>query len=592
MRGRRCACYILLATIPALLIAAAYLAPRLEIGAISSVDTITVVEGSSLANPTAAKAGAGAATSFVIDGKPHKEWLDEQIAKLAHRLESQIDKKVTNILEELKVGPKLPKSSEAEDIPFPPVEDHTELEKLAAEKVEKALGKIEKKLNLNLDIEKRIAGRLEGKMSDKFDKDLDSKFATTAEQWGLRVITPALAKLLAESGSDKAETPSNQVERVAQAEQPATATPTQRLSIAAQAKKSPAQIDAGPVTQEQIIRQPATECKASEVEAAPKDYCGRKSSGRGSNCLTAHEEEYLKKNWASLQKGMQALRAPGCFPHGVSVATLGYFRTGSTLLYNVARLWAALAAGKSLVSGYGCKSPGAMGIGVEGSDQEHCSLVCKDHEWRAGLAKEATVVLMSRRDPWESVCSRRLMDLWCRLRQKGRKKQASQEEKAEYKEECLRNHTMEALESQYQCKDLMLMQANIYLGRRQQGKAIAYDVLLSDYQTSAAAQVRNIGKAMGVCQEATEDPALVELIVAMGTYLHDSPAQDMGITQMHDVHTDTQRQEKCSKLREWMRQDDECREWMDSDASAESNAVLRQLEAEALQNPQKKNKKS
>merc|ERR1711860_219710 len=127
----------------------------------------------------------------------------------------------------------------------------------------------------------------------------------------------------------------------------------------------------------------------------------------------------------------------------------------------------------------------------------------------------------------------------------------------------------------------MLMQANIYLGRRQQGKSIAYDVLLSDYQTSAAVQVREIGKAMGICQEAYEDPALVEFVVSIGTFLHDKPSQDMGITQMHDVHTEKEREAKCSKLRAFMREDDVCREWMDGDASADSNAILRDMEAEA-----------
>merc|ERR1711920_857968 len=82
----------------------------------------------------------------------------------------------------------------------------------------------------------------------------------------------------------------------------------------------------------------------------------------------------------------------------------------------------------------------------------------------------------------------------------------------------------------------------------------------------------------GICREAYEDPALIQFVVSTGTLLHDRPGQDMGITQMHDVHTDKQRQSKCSKLREYMRQDEQCREWMDGDASAESNAILRQME--------------
>merc|ERR1712150_153087 len=196
-------------------------------------------------------------------------------------------------------------------------------------------------------------------------------------------------------------------------------------------------------------------------------------NGKGSSCFITFEQDYLRKHLAELQKGLKAIRAPGCYPHGTTVATMGYFRTGSTLLYNYARLWAALATGKSLVSGFGCKSPEVMGIGVEGKKQERCSVVCKDHAFKEGVAKQATVVLSSRRDPWESVCSRKLQDLWCRYRpQPGQKKQASKQEKDEYQKECLRNKTMQALESQYQCQDLMIQQAGIYLARRQQGKEV------------------------------------------------------------------------------------------------------------------------
>eukprot|EP00972_Heterocapsa_arctica_P104516 15401973-Heterocapsa_arctica.AAC.1 len=61
---------------------------------------------------------------------------------------------------------------------------------------------------------------------------------------------------------------------------------------------------------------------------------------------------------------------------------------------------------------------------------------------------------------------------------------------------------------------------------------------------------------MGICDEATQNPALQELLVGMGTELHSHSEHDMSITQMHGVHTDKQRAMKCSSLREWMRSDE------------------------------------
>merc|ERR1712190_24150 len=195
---------------------------------------------------------------------------------------------------------------------------------------------------------------------------------------------------------------------------------------------------------------------------------------------------------------------------------------------------------------------------------------------------------MSRRDPYESVCSRKLMGLWCRLRQEGRKQQASAQEKDAYAKKCREEYDVQALEAQNQCKDLMRMQANIYHQRRYKGGQVNYDVLMSDYQTTPEIQVREIARGMGICREAYEDRALVKFVVAMGTELHDHPDRDMGITQMHDMHTADQREKSCGKkLREMMRADPMCREWMDNNAAAESNAILRDLDENL---PEKKKK--
>merc|ERR1712039_115512 len=96
---------------------------------------------------------------------------------------------------------------------------------------------------------------------------------------------------------------------------------------------------------------------------------------------------------------------------------------------------------------------------------------------------------------------------------------------------------------------------------------------------------------MGICQEAYKDPAVVEFVVATSKSLHGGVGAEQGITQMHGVHSDTERQASCSHLQEWMRGDEECREWIDGDASAESNAMLRHMTAAANEKEQKAKEK-
>jgi hypothetical protein len=42
------------------------------------------------------------------------------------------------------------------------------------------------------------------------------------------------------------------------------------------------------------------------------------------------------------------------------------------------------------------------------------SVVCKLHELKDYVTADADVFLMSHRDPWHSLCSRKMEDMWCR----------------------------------------------------------------------------------------------------------------------------------------------------------------------------------
>lgn len=289
------------------------------------------------------------------------------------------------------------------------------------------------------------------------------------------------------------------------------------------------------------------------------------------------EVKYMTAHEAELSEALQTLRSSSCFPYGTSIAAMGYYRTGSTLLYNTVRLWAAMGAGESLMAGWMCKDPKKLAVGLPGAPQERCTSVCKDHTWHTGNPEHTTTILMSRRDPFYSVCSRKMMDMWCKMPPvKGRK--VSQSEADDYNKRCRAGGEPERNETIAQCHDLMKMQASIYYERVALGKTIAYDVLLEDYEQDPTKEVQAIARGMGICDEAANNAELVRFVVEMGRQLRNNPGADMGITQMHTVHSEEDRSKRCSQLEAWMQSDPECREWMENKAEVTANAELRKME--------------
>jgi len=275
-----------------------------------------------------------------------------------------------------------------------------------------------------------------------------------------------------------------------------------------------------------------------------------------------------------VNEGINFLRAPGCFPHGINVAVMGYFRTGSTLLFNVARLWAALASERGMQSGFNCMERKSISP-TKDLAKSKCTIVCKDHQFKGGVAETTDLVLMSHRDPFESVCSRKIMDQFCKDAPKDKKSMGVEE----YHKQCKQSDALMKKEAVVQCHMLMEMQRDIYTARGSSGKEIALDVLLTDYYAKPEATVVSIGRAMGICEAALQNSPLVGVLLAMMKYLHDKPDRDMGITRMHDTHSAKKVEANCAGLLEWMRADPKCVEWMDGNASAASNSILRDWEA-------------
>jgi len=315
-------------------------------------------------------------------------------------------------------------------------------------------------------------------------------------------------------------------------------------------------------------------CTEKEISKVPVDFC---RSSFDKPCLTGFEMKYM--HWHGnngLNEGLNILRAPGCFPHGTTVGAMGYYRTGSTLLFNVARLWAAAGAGVGgMVSGFNCFGRQTVNPTPTSRKESKCTIVCKDHEWRPGVADNANTILMSHRDPWESVCSRKMMDMWCKDPPKELARKYQGAAAAEYKGKCLASDPMQRTEAVTQCAALMQMQASIYAKREGAGKRVDFDVSLTDFFADPETQIAGIGRAIGICEAALTNRPLIAFLKAMTVYLHDKPDKDMGITRMHDTHSTKKRDKQCSELMGWMRSDMGCSKWIDGNASAATNSVLR-----------------
>lgn len=309
------------------------------------------------------------------------------------------------------------------------------------------------------------------------------------------------------------------------------------------------------------------------VEADSGVACGPDTS-----CFTDEEQEYMQTHASDLKAGLETIQAEGCFPTGISIACLGYYRTGSTLLYNTVRAWAALAgtSATKLIAQWQCKPEDVVAV-----NETETSLVCKDHELNDDVAANATILLMSHRDVSESVCSRKMEDQWCRSPQNTNDgldaNWTANRSTAEYEQqrtECFANPVYEQKEAVDQCHRLMKMQADVYRKRQTANRTVAYDVLLSDYVLDPPDQIREVGKAMGICDAALLDPGLLDFVRFVGETLHDEPGKDTTTTLMHTVHTDEERAELCGNIDAYLLSDSHCYNWMVHSASPEENACL------------------
>lgn len=270
-----------------------------------------------------------------------------------------------------------------------------------------------------------------------------------------------------------------------------------------------------------------------------------------SGCLTAAEAEYLKYNETRLKKGLAALRRPGCVPRGRLVVAAGFFRTGSTLLFNVARLWLGLADPSLLAVGYDCGNGQNMMRGVLDRGPANRTVLCKEHKPEESVLRRMDVLLMSRRSTRETLCSRVVV---------------SQEDPSDSK--IVRHRERESL-----CRELMKQQAMIYEKTRRLGKWASYDMLLSDFQADSDRETRAVTKALGICKEARNDKELLRFTRWLSEYLpNQRPSKDLRTTQMHPPLSAQDKTDRCGNVKKLIDSELACRAWALADSSVYANA--------------------
>lgn len=281
------------------------------------------------------------------------------------------------------------------------------------------------------------------------------------------------------------------------------------------------------------------ELKETQQEAALEDSTGNWCK---LDCLTKFEKKYLEENKdnENLQKALEVLRKPGCVAKGQKIITGGIFRSGSTLLYNQARLWMSLAFPGDASAGY---APSHDQFEAPAS-----AVVLKLHmidEWHANHSDK---LLMSHRSVGETILSR----MGSKMSNPTEKELAEKVEK--------------------ECTGLMTQQTGAYKAWEKIGKKVSYDVLLSDFEEKQRREIENIARGLGVCAEASKNQELHALVQAMAKHLIDNEGDAGLITQMHKAHAENY--ELAPAVEKHIKQIPQCNEWAAKNGNPEYNAEL------------------
>ena len=99
---------------------------------------------------------------------------------------------------------------------------------------------------------------------------------------------------------------------------------------------------------------------------------------------------------------------------------------------------------------------------------------------------------------------------------------------------------------------------------------------LEGWQEDAKLQIKSVGRAIGICEEAVNNTPLLEFIHQMGLYLGTKAghSKEQGLTKMHEVHMDDQRDRECIHVRGGIAASPECNAWFQRNGSYAANGIL------------------
>lgn len=259
------------------------------------------------------------------------------------------------------------------------------------------------------------------------------------------------------------------------------------------------------------------------------------------DCLTDFERGYLQEHKVELAPGLAMLRSPECVKDAQLIVSAGYYRSGSTLLYNIARLWLELAFPGTFATGYMC--------GGHEHQFHNVTVLCKEHGMEPNIATKADVLLMSRRTVWESISTR--LEAIRKLEEPS---------------------FVDVVE---QCKVLMQQQKWPYAFWRARGLRVGHDMLLSDFYDHPEREIEAVAAGLGICEAARKDAALKRFAREMAMQLHENHGEATTITQMHQPQDQATKQRVRAKIEEFIQGDPRCALWAANDASPKANSWLR-----------------
>jgi hypothetical protein len=230
-----------------------------------------------------------------------------------------------------------------------------------------------------------------------------------------------------------------------------------------------------------------------------------------------------------------------------------------------------------VIAGWGCPERQALGLGhIKEVDAAATpfTVICKLHEMNGAINQKDVRVLMSHREPWGSICSRKMENQWSYCKSVAcHAKLMTAEEYKQCARACSDSPDQKAA-VKLACRELMALQTGVYINSEAANVTVGHDVPLESWQSDPFGEIALVGKSMGICKEAYEDRALVEMIHAMGVHLENTPAADTSTTRMHKVHQDSERDEVCSHIQAGIDADPTCKQWSDSGGLQEENPML------------------